>query len=235
MFERFTDRARKVLVLAQEEAGLLDHNFIGTEHLLLGLISEGEGVAARVLESLGISLEVARARVVETIGPAASSISGPPPFTPRAKKVLELSLREALQLGHNYIGTEHILLGIAREGAGVAAQVLVDLGSDPSRVRKQVMGLLLGSEDKETVAPGSVAIQVRPAFDTEHQLRTTAHSGTPPDCPHCRSALATSMRLRRFDLVDEASGTQHAFVVVYCDTCGRSLSFKPVSEPGSSA
>src|SRR3981081_583238 len=144
MFERFTDRARKVLVLAQEEAGLLDHNFIGTEHLLLGLISEGEGVAARALESLGISLDVARVKVHETIGPAGGTASGPPPFTPRAKKVLELSLREALQLGHNYIGTEHILLGIVREGEGVASQVLVDLGADLSRVRQQVIQLLSG-------------------------------------------------------------------------------------------
>jgi len=128
MFERFTDRARRVLVLAQEEARLLNHNFIGTEHILLGLIHEGEGVAAKALESLGISLEAVREKVEETIGPAGSSTTGSPPFTPRAKKVLELSLREALQLGHNYIGTEHMLLGLVREGEGVAVQVLVSLG-----------------------------------------------------------------------------------------------------------
>ena len=131
MFERFTDRARRVLVLAQEEARLLNHNFIGTEHILLGLIHEGEGVAAKALESLGISLEAVREKVEETIGPAGSSTTGSPPFTPRAKKVLELSLREALQLGHNYIGTEHMLLGLVREGEGVAAQVLVSLGRRP--------------------------------------------------------------------------------------------------------
>ena len=132
MFERFTDRARRVVVLAQEEARLLDHNYIGTEHVLLGLIHEGEGVAAKALEELGISLEAVRREVEEIIGQGASAPSGHIPFTPRAKKVLELALREALQLGHNYIGTEHILLGLIREGEGVAAQVLVRLGADLS-------------------------------------------------------------------------------------------------------
>ncbi|MBO0713941.1 MAG: ATP-dependent Clp protease ATP-binding subunit [Acidimicrobiales bacterium] len=149
MFERFTDRARRVLVLAQEEARLLNHNFIGTEHILLGLIHEGEGVAAKALESLGISLEAVREKVEETIGPAGNAPAGSPPFTPRAKKVLELSLREALQLGHNYIGTEHMLLGLVREGEGVAAQVLVSLGADLSRVRQQVIQLLSGYQGKE--------------------------------------------------------------------------------------
>jgi ATP-dependent Clp protease ATP-binding subunit ClpA len=142
MFERFTDRARRVVVLAQEEARLLNHNYIGTEHLLLGLIHEGEGVAAMVLESLGISLEAVRAQVEEIIGQGQSAPTGHIPFTPRAKKVLELSLREATQLGHNYIGTEHILLGLIREGEGVAAQVLVKLGADLSRVRQQVIQVL---------------------------------------------------------------------------------------------
>src|SRR6476660_5627120 len=144
MFERFTDRARRVVVLAQEEARMLNHNYIGTEHILLGLIHEGEGVAAKALESLGISLEAVRHQVEEIIGQGGSSPSGHIPFTPRAKKVLELSLREALQLGHNYIGTEHILLGLIREGEGVAAQVLVKLGADLSRVRQQVIQLLSG-------------------------------------------------------------------------------------------
>ncbi|MGA1642923.1 MAG: ATP-dependent Clp protease ATP-binding subunit, partial [Ilumatobacteraceae bacterium] len=144
MFERFTDRARRVVVLAQEEARLLNHSYIGTEHILLGLIHEGEGVAAKALETLGISLEAVRAQVEEIIGQGGSSPSGHIPFTPRAKKVLELSLREALQLGHNYIGTEHILLGLIREGEGVAAQVLVKLGADLSRVRQQVIQLLSG-------------------------------------------------------------------------------------------
>ncbi|MDQ2845711.1 MAG: ATP-dependent Clp protease ATP-binding subunit [Actinomycetota bacterium] len=152
MFERFTDRARRVVVLAQEEARMLNHNYIGTEHILLGLIHEGEGVAAKALESLGIALEGVRAQVEEIIGQGAQAPSGHIPFTPRAKKVLELSLREALQLGHNYIGTEHILLGLIREGEGVAAQVLVKLGADLNRVRQQVLQLLSGYQGKETAA-----------------------------------------------------------------------------------
>jgi len=157
VFERFTDRARRVVVLAQEEARLLNHNYIGTEHILLGLIHEGEGVAAKALESLGISLEAVRGQVEEIIGHGGSAPSGHIPFTPRAKKVLELSLREALQLGHNYIGTEHILLGLIREGEGVAAQVLVKLGADLSRVRQQVIQLLSGyAGGKEGAPAGAV-------------------------------------------------------------------------------
>ncbi len=152
MFERFTDRARRVVVLAQEEARLLNHNYIGTEHLLLGLIHEGEGVAAMALESLGISLEAVRAQVEEIIGQGQRAPTGHIPFTPRAKKVLELSLREATQLSHNYIGTEHILLGLIREGEGVAAQVLVKLGADLSRVRQQVIQLLSGYVGGEAAA-----------------------------------------------------------------------------------
>src|SRR5580693_8881605 len=155
MFERFTDRARRVVVLAQEEARTLNHNYIGTEHILLGLIHEGEGVAAKALESLGISQEAVRQQVEEIIGQGQQAPSGHIPFTPRAKKVLELSLREALQLGHNYIGTEHILLGLIREGEGVAAQVLVRLGADLNRVRQQVIQLLHGYQGKEPAAAGA--------------------------------------------------------------------------------
>src|SRR5688572_8362614 len=155
MFERFTDRARRVVVLAQEEARLLNHSYIGTEHILLGLIHEGEGVAAKALESLGISLEAVRSQVEEMIGQGGTSPSGHIPFTPRAKKVLELSLREALQLGHNYIGTEHILLGLIREGEGVAAQVLIKLGADLSRVRQQVIQLLSGYQGSGGRTEGS--------------------------------------------------------------------------------
>jgi ATP-dependent Clp protease ATP-binding subunit ClpA len=144
MFERFTDRARRVVVLAQEEARLLDHNYIGTEHILLGLIHEGEGVAAEALNSLGIALDAVRSQVEEIIGQGSAAPTGHIPFTPRAKKVLELSLRESLQLGHNYIGTEHILLGLVREGEGVAAQVLVKLGADLHSVRAEVIRLLEG-------------------------------------------------------------------------------------------
>ncbi|MEX0789432.1 MAG: ATP-dependent Clp protease ATP-binding subunit [Actinomycetota bacterium] len=160
MFERFTDRARRVVVLAQEEARLLNHNYIGTEHILLGLISEGEGVAAKALESLGVSLDSVRSQVEEIIGTGSSSPQGHIPFTPRAKKVLELSLREALQLGHNYIGTEHILLGLIREGEGVAAQVLQKLGADLGRVRQQVIQLLSGfgpSQEKGASGGGAGA------------------------------------------------------------------------------
>ena len=152
MFERFTDRARRVVVLAQEEARLLNHNYIGTEHILLGLIHEGEGVAAKGLESLAISLDSVRTQVVEIIGQGQQSPSGHIPFTPRAKKVLELSLREALQLGHNYIGTEHILLGLIREGEGVAAQVLQKLGADLPKVRQTVIQLLSGAPSEEQTA-----------------------------------------------------------------------------------
>jgi ATP-dependent Clp protease ATP-binding subunit ClpC len=167
VFERFTDRARRVVVLAQEEARLLNHNYIGTEHLLLGLVHEGEGVAAKALESLGISLEAVRERTEEIIGSGPDAPTGHIPFTPRAKKVLELSLREALQLGHNYIGTEHILLGLVRQGDGVAAQVLARLGAEPDRVRHRVIQLLSGSgteapvsttAERSTTAEGSLLL-----------------------------------------------------------------------------
>ncbi|MDI6716624.1 MAG: Clp protease N-terminal domain-containing protein, partial [Actinomycetota bacterium] len=155
MFERFTERARRVIVFAQEEARMLNQNYIGTEHLLLGLIREEEGVAARALQSLGISLYDVRAQVEEIIGRGTSAPVGHIPFTPRAKKVLELSLREALQLGHNYIGTEHILLGLIREGEGVAARVLYNLGADLDRVRNQVIQLLSGYYGKTSGEPST--------------------------------------------------------------------------------
>jgi hypothetical protein len=161
MFERFTDRARRVVVLAQEEARMLHHNYIGTEHILLGLIHEGEGVAAKALESLGISLDAVRQQVEEIIGQGQQAPSGHIPFTPRAKKVLELTRREAEQLGHNYIGTEHILLGLIREGNGVAAQVLVMLGADLNRVRLTVIQLLHGHTAKEPLPTRSAAQELR--------------------------------------------------------------------------
>ena len=161
MFERFTDRARSVVVLAQEEARRLDHNYIGSEHILLGLLREGEGIAAKALESLGIRLDAVRQKVKEIIGRGQQTPSGHIPFTPRAKKVLELALRESLQLGHNYIGTEHILLGLIREGDGVATLVLVTLGADLNRVRQQVIQLTHGHSAEEPV----------PARSTERELR----------------------------------------------------------------
>jgi prophage maintenance system killer protein len=148
MFRRFTDRARRAVQLAQEEARLLNHHYVGTEHLLLGLLSEGEGVAAKALESLGISLEAVRAQVEELIGHGQSAPAGPIPFTPRAKKALALSLREALQLGHNYIGTEHLLLGLVREGEGVAAELLVGFGAGHARLRDQVLQVLTGEGEQ---------------------------------------------------------------------------------------
>jgi len=157
MFERFTDRARRVVVLAQEEARMLNHNYIGTEHILLGLIHEGEGLAAKALENLDISLVAVREQVQEIIGQGQQAPTGHIPFTPRAKKVLEYSLREGLQLGHTYIGTEHILLGLIREGEGVAAQVLVKLGADLNKVRQQVIQLLSGYQGKEPAAVSGAA------------------------------------------------------------------------------
>ncbi len=153
MFERFTDRSRRVLVLAQEESRLLNHGFIGTEHILLGLLHERDGIAAQALTQMDIALDAVRERVEELLGVTGTVQTGSPPFTPRAKKVLELSLREALQLGHNYIGTEHILLGLVREGEGVAAQVLVSLGADLHRVRQAVIRLLADTVDPESEAP----------------------------------------------------------------------------------
>jgi hypothetical protein len=195
VFERFTDRARRVLVLAQEEARLLNHGFIGTEHILLGLIHEGDGVAAKALEELDISLEDVRARVEELIGPSGSVPDGSPPFTPRAKKVLELSLREALQLGHNYIGTEHILLGLVREGEGVAAQVLVSLGADLAGVRQQVVQMLSGYQGRQSVGQ----------LEGAHLLR---RSGALVACAFCDRQPPESGRL--------VSGRGRAYICEHC-------------------
>jgi ATP-dependent Clp protease ATP-binding subunit ClpC len=204
VFDRFTDRARRVLVLAQEEAHRLDHGFIGTEHLLLGLISEGEGVAARALESLGLSLSAVRDRVEHLIGDSGGPATGSPPFTPRAKKVLELSLREALGLGHNYIGTEHMLLGLVREGEGVASQVLVDSGVDLTRVRQKVVELLSAAgEGKDSVSE--------------------APSGDPPQCARCRAGLAEAATYRRLDVAGEGGDEPVTVAIVYCRRCGTAV------------
>jgi len=169
MLERFTDRARRVVKLAEEEARMLDHNYIGTEHILLGLLREGDGVAAKALESLGISLEVVRQQVEEIIGRGQQVPSEVIPFTPRAKKVLELSLRESLQLRCNYIGTEHILLGLLREGDGVAVQVLFKLGADLNRVRQQVIQLISAQQPQPGHRPpreGVPVTEARARLDT---------------------------------------------------------------------
>jgi ATP-dependent Clp protease ATP-binding subunit ClpC len=150
MFERFTDRARQVVVYAQDEARGLRHNYIGTEHLLLGLMREEEGIAARVLESLDITLEEVRAQVARIIGQGEEVTTGQIPFTPRAKKVLELSLREGLSLGHDYIGTEHILLGLVRENEGVAARILLDFDADAEKIRNEIIRMLSGPGGRAT-------------------------------------------------------------------------------------
>ncbi|MGZ5278196.1 MAG: Clp protease N-terminal domain-containing protein, partial [Caldimonas sp.] len=155
MFERFTERARQVVVLAQEEARTLKHNYIGTEHILLGLLREEEGLAARVLESLDITVERVRAQVVRIVGSGEEVTSGQIPFTPRAKKVLELALREALSLGHNYIGTEHILLGLVRENEGVAARILLDFDADSEKIRNEVIRMLSGPGSRQRGAGGA--------------------------------------------------------------------------------
>jgi ATP-dependent Clp protease ATP-binding subunit ClpA len=205
MFERFTDRARRVLVLAQEEARLLNHNFIGTEHILLGLIHEEDGVAAQALASMGISLEAVRLSVTETIGPAGRSMNpGSPPFTPRAKKVLELSLREALQLGHNYIGTEHMLLGLLREGEGVGAQVLVNLGADLSVVRQQVIHLLSGSDALGAFGGG---IHTASSTSSTSSARGSAWART-------RAAAQADNAARRL-AADLPVGTQHMLIGLF--------------------
>jgi ATP-dependent Clp protease ATP-binding subunit ClpC len=217
MFERFTDRARRVLVLAQEEARLLNHGFIGTEHLLLGMLHEGEAVAAKALEMSGISLETARVKVEQMVGRNIEPVTGAPQFTPRAKKVLELSLRTALQLGHNYIGTEHMLLGLVREGESVGAQVIKDLGVELSEVRFGVMQLLSGqlsypAEPALTLDPISFVARTKP-------------SGNPPDCPHCRASLDASVRYHRMKVNDDAG--EHTLLVIFCGECGRALAFRP--------
>ncbi len=202
-------------MLAQEEARLLNHSFIGTEHILLGLIHEGEGVAAKALESLGISLEAVREKVEETIGMAGTAPSGSPPFTPRAKKVLELSLREALQLGHSYIGTEHMLLGLVREGEGVAATVLVSLGADLGRVRQQVIQIITGGH-----APlgGGLAEQVA----VEGADPASATGG--PRCPRCRVSVVEQARFRTLRVPSDLEDADPISVaVVYCLLCGTTL------------
>ena len=207
MFERFTDRARRVVVLAQEEARMLNHNYIGTEHILLGLVREGEGVAAEALESLGISLDAVRQQVEEIIGQGQEAPSGHIPFTPRAKKVLELSLRESLQLGHNYIGTEHILLGLIREGDGVAAQVLVRLGADLNRVRQQVIQLIHSRPPREG-APGP-EVQARLDVVEVRLAALERRVGTGPDTSDLDEQIA-QVRREKESAVDAKDYAQAA-------------------------
>jgi ATP-dependent Clp protease ATP-binding subunit ClpC len=208
VFERFTDRARQVVVFAQEEARMRDHNYIGTEHILLGLIHEGEGVAAKVMEALDVSLQAVRVGVERNIGRGEGVPSGNIPFTPRAKKVLELSLREALQLGHNYIGTEHILLGLIREGEGVAAQVLQKLGASLEVVRQKVIEVVSG-----------LAGPTREFVAYEGQEESTAS----PRCPRCRAALAEHISFTVLTATQHEGEGSREMVVSFCDSCGTAL------------
>ena len=220
MFERFTDRARRVVVLAQEEARMLRHNHIGTEHILLGLIREGGGVAAQALESMDISLEDVRRQVEEVIGLGQGVTTGHIPFTPRAKKVLEHSLREALQLGHTYIGTEHILLGLVREGEGVAAQVLERYGANIDRVRQTVIELLSGYAGVQSAAVGAASVE-----EAEAVLAWSASAESSPTCPNCRSSLAETLAATTLELKvgDETTTLKMA----YCSRCGAAVGTIP--------
>jgi ATP-dependent Clp protease ATP-binding subunit ClpC len=206
VFERFSDRARRVVVLAQEEARMLNHDHIGTEHILLGLVREGEGVAARVLTALEIGLDDVRSEVEQIIGQGQSAPAAQIPFTPRAKKVMELSLREALQLGHNYIGTEHILLGLVREGEGVGAEVLKKRGATLDGVRAHVVSLLSGE------AGGSAEAAMTPAGEP------AAHDE--PLCPRCRARLTETATYRVLDVASAEGGEARAVTFAFCRRCG---------------
>ena len=240
MFERFTDRARRVVVLAQEESRMLGHTHIGTEHLLLGLVHEGEGVAARALDSLDVTLDAVRQQVEELIGRGQEApSSGHIPFTPRAKKVLELSLREALQLGDQYIGTEHILLGLLREGEGVAAQALVALGVDLNSVRQQVFQLLHGSAAGTVTVIGEVELRlsvveqwvgVTPdTSDLDGQIEQTRGDRRAAAAAHDYERAA-SLRDREKELLAERAARQQQWVPEHPDLPSLAEKVRQLSE-----
>jgi len=238
VFERFTDRARRVVVLAQEESRELGHDHIGTEHLLLGLVRETEGIAAQALAALDVDLDVVRARVEERIGHGSGQPKGHIPFTPRAKKVLEMSLREALQLKHDYIGTEHILLGLLREGEGVACQVLMNMGVTLDVARQEVIGLLatMGEADAVAAERGGGAGSGRTPFAAARRLGRASSSGArlrrnegeperTPVCPTCDADLSSSLR-HRIQVVPHGSedgAPRRQAGLLYCAECGRVL------------
>jgi ATP-dependent Clp protease ATP-binding subunit ClpC len=223
VFERFTDRARRVVVYAQEEARMLNHNYIGTEHILLGLIHEGEGVAARALKTMSISLDSARQRVEEIIGQGPAVPVGHIPFTPRAKKVLEDALREALQLGHNYIGTEHILLGLLREGEGVGAQVLQELGASLEQVRTTVIQLLAGytASAEEAAGAGSVG----PMTEVYAEVVPEDDPAKDPRCARCHALLADTLTVSTLERT--VGEEQLELKVAHCGRCGSALGVLP--------
>jgi ATP-dependent Clp protease ATP-binding subunit ClpA len=220
MFERFTDQARRVVVLAQEEARMLNHGYVGTEHILLGLIHEDTGVAARALESLGISLERVRSQVEAVIGRGQAAPTEHIPFMPQAKEVIELSLREALQLGSNYIGTEHILLGLIREGEGVGAQVLLALGADPERVRGQVRKLLMEGQGQVGATP---RVARRAASIPSHP--PGPHLA--PMCPHCSKDLHRTLRLHHAVAHTDGPDPLRVVAILWCGACGTTISVWP--------
>jgi ATP-dependent Clp protease ATP-binding subunit ClpA/DNA-binding CsgD family transcriptional regulator len=219
VWERFTDPARRVVVHAQEEARMLNHNYLGTEHILLGLINEGEGVAARALEAMSISFDSARQRVEEIIGQGQAAPTGHIPFTPRAKKVLELSLREALQLGHNYVGTEHVLLGLVREGEGIGAQVLQELGASLQQVRTTVLQLLAGYTASAQEPAGGDTFRTTTEFSSEAppEGRLTQD----PRCPRCSTKLAETLTVKELEV--EVGDEQKKVRIAYCGLCGSAL------------
>jgi ATP-dependent Clp protease ATP-binding subunit ClpC len=217
VFERFTDRARRAVVLAQEEARMLNHDYIGTEHLLLGLASERDGVAGKALMSLDISIEAIRRQVEEIVGQGHAAPTGHIPFTPRSKKVLELSLREALQLGHNYIGTEHILLGLVREGEGVATQVLVQLGANLSGVRETVIQLMSGWTES-AASSGGEEIGV---FTETVGASVEAVADDAPTCPNCFASLDETLAVKIFEKT--ADDEPFSVKIAYCRRCGVAL------------
>src|SRR2546422_3259522 len=192
MFERFTERARQVVVLAQEEARTLKHNYIGTEHILLGLLREEEGLAARVLESLDITVEEVRAQIARIVGQGDEVTTGQIPFTPRAKKVLELALREALSLGHNYIGTEHILLGLVRENEGVAARILIDFDADAEKIRNEIIRML-----------GGAAVFVSEATQAEEEAAAAADPELASELERVRDERKAAFDAKEFDRAAE--------------------------------
>jgi ATP-dependent Clp protease ATP-binding subunit ClpC len=217
VFERFTDRARRAVVLAQEEARMLNHDYIGTEHLLLGLASERDGVAGKALVSLDISIEAIRRQVEEIVGQGRAAPTGHIPFTPRSKKVLELSLREALQLGHNYIGTEHILLGLIREGEGVATQVLVKLGANLSRVRETVIQLISGWTEAAASSGGE---EIGVFTETVAEMVEVVADDA-PTCPNCFGALDETLAIKVLETT--ADGDTISVKIAYCRRCGVAL------------
>ena len=229
MFERFTDVARRLVVLAQEEARQLQHNYIGTEHLLLGMLDQEGCVAARVLASYGLNREKAGVAVEEIVGRGSGSPGGHMPFTPRAKKVLELSLREAIQLNHNHIGSEHILLGLIREGEGVGAQVLRSAGADLTAVRQRVVEAAKESQGETGmgVAGGPVGVTASvSASPTATALHRTEEDY--PLCPVCASPLGETLQWKRVSAASGASDdSDREAMVAFCSSCGRALGLLP--------